>query len=143
LSLDLRGSPNFGVEVDAMPGGFVCSGSMKHVLGTTAVKDAVTGKQTLRKLFSKEQRALYAAHAPEGLRLNDLSILGPILVLKLKFAPEGYERRLVAELWLYPDNPMILELSTKCASGEAFQITAELKAFLTQHEIDLSGEQSR
>jgi hypothetical protein len=141
LSKKIRQSANFGVEVDAMPGGYVCSGSMKRTLGTTDVKDAVTGKQPLRKLFSKEQRSLYAAHAPHGLELNSLSILGPILVLKLKFAPEGYERKLVAELWLYPDNSMILELSTKCAPAEAFQVAAELKAFLSQRDIDLSGDQ--
>jgi hypothetical protein len=141
LSPELRKSPNFGVEVDAMPGGYVCSGSMKRTLGTTDVKDAVTGKQPLSKLFSKEQRSLYAAHAPDGLELDSLSILGPILVLKLKFAPEGYERKLVAELWLYPDNSMILELSTKCAPSEAFQVAAELKAFLSQRDIDLSGDQ--
>jgi hypothetical protein len=141
LPAELRLSPNFGVEVDAMPGGYVCSGSMKHALGTTDVKRAVAGEQALRKLFSKEQRSLYAAHAPDGLELNDLSILGPILVLKLKFAPEGYGRKLVAELWLYPDNSMILELSTKCAPSEAFQIGAETRAFLTQRDIDLSGEQ--
>jgi hypothetical protein len=141
LSPELRLSPNFGVEVDAMPGGYVCSGSMKRVLGTTDVKDAVAGKQPLRKLFSKEQRSLYAAHAPEGLALDDLSILGPILVLKLKFAPEGLARKLVAELWLYPDNSMILELSTKCAPPEAFQVVAETRSFLAQRDIDLSGEQ--
>jgi hypothetical protein len=141
LSPELRQSPNFGVEVDAMPGGYVCSGSMKRTLGTTDVKDAVTGKKPLSKLFSKEQRSLYAAHAPDGLELDSLSILGPILVLKLKFAPKGYERKLVAELWLYPDNSMILELSTKCAPSEAFQVAAELKAFLSQHDIDLSGDQ--
>ena len=39
----LRRSPNFGVEVDAMPGGYVCSGSMKRALGTTDVRDAVSG----------------------------------------------------------------------------------------------------
>ena len=141
LSPELRDSPSFGVEVDAMPGGYVCSGSMKYRLETMDVKDAVTGKQPLHKLFSKEQRALYDAHAPEGLALDDLSILGPLLVLKVKFAPEGYERKLVAELWLYPDNSMILELSTKCAPSEAFQIGAETRAFLTQRGIDLSGEQ--
>jgi hypothetical protein len=95
----------------------------------------------IKKLFSKEQRALYAAHAPEGLELGDLSILGPILVLKLKFAPEGLDRKLVAELWLYPDNSLLLELSTKCAPPEAFQVAAETRAFLAQHGIDLSGEQ--
>jgi hypothetical protein len=141
LSPKLRVSPNFGVEVDAMPGGYVCSGSMKNVLGTTNVKDAVAGEQTIRKLFSKEQRSLYAAHAPGGIELDDLSILGPIFVLKLKFAPKGYDRRLVAEQWLYPDNSMILELSTKCAPAEAFQVAAELRAFLTQRGIDLSGDQ--
>jgi hypothetical protein len=141
LSPKLRLSPNFGVEVDAMPGGYVCSGSMKRAMGTTDVKDTVAGKQSLHKLFSKEQRSLYAAHAPDGLELDSLSILGPILVLKLKFAAKGYDRKLVAELWLYPDNSMILELSTKCAPSEAFQIAAELRAFLTQHDIDVSGDQ--
>jgi hypothetical protein len=84
---------------------------------------------------------LFAAHAPDGLTLDDLSILGPITVLKLKFAPEGYDRRLVAELWLYPDNSMILELSTKCAPSETFQVAAETRAFLTQNDVNLTGEQ--
>jgi len=141
LPKKLRLSPNFGVEVDAMPGGFVCSGSMKQTLGTTDVKDVLAGERAVRKLFSKEQRALYDAHAPEGLRLEDLAILGPILVLKLKFAPVGFNRRLVAELWLYPDNSMILELSTKCRPAEAFQAAAETTAFLTERGIDLTSEQ--
>jgi hypothetical protein len=138
---ELRLSPNFGVEVDAMPGGYVCSGSMKRSLGTKDVREVVSGAKPLRKLFSKEQRSLYAAHAPDGLALDDLSILGPIFVLKLKFSPDGYDRKLVAELWLYPDNSMILELSTKCAPSEAFQVGAETRAFLTQHDVDLSGAQ--
>ena len=138
---ELRGSPNFGVEVDWMPGGFVCSGSMKRALKTPVVRDAVFGNTPVRKLYSKEQRALYAAHAPDGLGLDDLSILGPITVLKLKFAPEGYPRRLVAELWFYPDNSMILELSTKCAPSETFDVAVETRAFLSQRGVDLTGEQ--
>ena len=47
----------------------------------------------------------------------------------------------MAELWLYPDNSMILELSTKCLPSEAFQVAAETRAFLGEHGIDLSGEQ--
>jgi hypothetical protein len=141
LPAELRNSPNFGVEVDAMPGGYVCSGSMKRSLGTTDVRDAVSGKKPLRKLFSKEQRALYAAHAPAGLTIDDLSILGPIFVLKLKFVPADFNRKLVAELWLYPDNSMILELSTKCAPTETFDVAAETRAFLSQAGVDLAGEQ--
>jgi hypothetical protein len=142
LPADVRHSEHFGVEVDAMPGGaYVCSGSMKRAMGKTDVKDAVAGRLPIKKLFSKEQRALYSSHAPEGLQLDDLSILGPILVLKLKFAPKGLDRKLVAELWLYPDNSLLLELSTKCAPSEAFQVAAGTRTFLTQHGIDLSGEQ--
>lgn len=137
----LRRSPNFGVEVDAMPGGFVCSGSMKNALGSMDVWDATAGEKPLRKLFSKEQRSLYEAHAPDGIELDALSILGPVFVLKLKFAPKGYNRKLVAELWLYPDNSMILELSTKCPPSETFQVVAETRSFLGRHGIELGGEQ--
>jgi hypothetical protein len=138
---ELRTSPSFGVEVDALPGGFVCSGTLKRALGAKDVRRAVLGERPVRKLFSKEQRALYAEHAPEGVAIDDLSILGPVFVLKLRFSPADYARKLVAELWLYPDNSMILELSTKCLPSEAFQVAAETKAFLAEHGIDLSGEQ--
>jgi hypothetical protein len=141
LPSELRGSPSFAVELDAMPDGFVCSGSMKHSLGAIDVRDVVAGTKPLSKLFSKEQRALYTAQAPEGIALDDLSTLGPIFVLKLKFSPEGYERKAVAELWLYPDGSMILELSTKCLPSEAFQVAAETKGLLLRHGVDLKGEQ--
>jgi hypothetical protein len=68
-------------------------------------------------------------------------VLGPILVLKLKFTPEELQRRMVAELWLYPDNSRILELSTKCAPAEGFQVATETRVFLTEQGVDLSGEQ--
>jgi hypothetical protein len=141
LPADLRRSPSFGVEVDAMPGGFVCSGSMKHALKPSAVKSFVSGKNGVRKLFSKEQRAFFADHAPDGVALDDLSMLGPIFVLKLKYAPKGYARKMVAELWLYPDNSRILELSTKCLPAEAFEVAAETRAFLAERGVDLGGQQ--
>ena len=72
-----------------MPGGYVCSGSMKHTLDPTNVKDSVAGKVPVHKLFSKEQRSVYAEQAPEGLGLDNLAILGPILVLKVKFTPRA------------------------------------------------------
>ena len=141
LSKAIRRSPSFGVEVDASPGGFVCSGSMKGTPATGNVQKAVTGGRPLRKLFSKEQRALFAAHAPDGIALDDLSILGPLFVLKLKYSPQDYDRRLVAEMWIYPDGSRILELSTKCEPAEAFQVAAETRAFLASKGVDLDSEQ--
>ena len=136
-----RKSPNLVVEVDAMPGGFVCSGSMKGALGRTDMKQVADGKRKISKLFSKEQRAFYEANAPDGLSLDDLSILGPILVLKLNFSPGGYKRKLVAELWLYPDYSAILELSTKCAPPQTEVVAATTRKFLEKRGVDLTGEQ--
>jgi hypothetical protein len=129
------------VEVDAMPGGHVCSGSLKRAVGNVEVREVVHGDRPLGSLFSEPQREFLAEHAPDGPELEELSVLGPILVLKLKFEPEGFERQLVAELWMYPDNSRVLELSTKCEPGEAFQAAAEARAFLSGRGVDLSGEQ--
>ena len=142
LPAEVRRSPSFGVEVDAMPGGFVCSGSMKGSLGVGAVRPVVVGgDQPIRKLFSKEQRDFFATHAPAGVSLDELSILGPIFVLKLKYQPPDHTRKLVAELWLYPDDRKILELSTKCLPGEGFQVAAETRAYLAARGVELGAEQ--
>src|SRR5436190_16378683 len=79
---EFRDSPNMVVEVDAMPGGYVCSASLKRTLGTTEVREAAKRERKVRKLFSKEQRAFFAEHAPEGIEFEHLAILGPINVLK-------------------------------------------------------------
>jgi hypothetical protein len=105
------------------------------------VQAAAQGERKLRKLFSKEQRAFFAEHAPEGIELDDLQILGPIFVLKLKFSPGGLDRRMVAEMWLYPDNTRILELSTKCAPEQALDTAARAKRFLLDQGVEVTGEQ--
>ena len=50
-------------------------------------------------------------------------------------------RRLVVELWLYPDGSRILELSTKCLPSEGFQVAVDLRGYLDQRDVDLSGAQ--
>jgi len=141
LPAELRMSPSFGVELDAMPGGFVCSASMKAKLPPTAVLPAVRGESSLRKLFTKEQRAFYKQHAPDGLAIDDLSVLGPIFVLKVKVAPTGFGRELVGEMWLYPDGSRVLELSTKCEPAEAVRVATETRVFLDKLGLDLAGDQ--
>jgi len=141
LPSELRASPMFGVEVDGMPGGFVCSASLKGKRDDAAVKAVFRGEASIRKLLTKEQRAFYADHAPDGLDLDALSRLGPINVVKLKFTPKGFDRRMVAELWNYPDGSRLLELSTKCLPTETFLVSAEARAFLASAGIDLSAEQ--
>jgi hypothetical protein len=137
----LRRSHDVEVEVDAMPGGFVCSGSMKARRDDAELKDVLGGRRPLRTLFTKQQRAFFSAHAPDGVQLDDLAVLGPINILKVKFTPEEHDRRFVAELWTYHDGSRILELSTKCEPTEAFEVAAETRAFLARRGIDVAGEQ--
>lgn len=82
LARQLSGQ-SFGVEVDALPRGFVCSGPFKGKQGTGVVKPVITAGGRLSELFNRHQRGFYAEHAPERVGLDDLSILGPVLVLKL------------------------------------------------------------
>lgn len=141
LDTELRRTDGFGVEVDAMPGGFVCSARLKAAVPDALLHKVFRGEKPIRKLFTKAQRALFDARAPGGAGLDDLVVLGPLNILKLKFAPAGYERRMVAELWFYPDGSQILELSTTCAPGDAFAVAAGTKAFLASRGVDLGAPQ--
>ena len=141
LPAKLRMSPGFGVEVDAMPGGFTCSASMKGLADNEEVREVAGRTRPIRKVFSKAQRAFFDGYAPDGVSMDDLLVLGPINVFKLKFTPAGWSRRLVAELWNYPDGSRILELSTKCDPASAFDVAVESRVLLSDLGIDLSGAQ--
>jgi hypothetical protein len=137
----LRRSPNLSVEVDAMPNGYVCSAALKSRVDSADIHRTVLGKSSKRKLFSKEQRVFFDAYAPADLALDNLAVLGPIFVLKQTFAPKKLGRRMVAELWLYPDGSRILELSTKCIASEALQAAGEARAYLGAKGVELDGKQ--
>jgi hypothetical protein len=136
----VRHSPNMKVEVDAMPGGYVCSASMRGKARNDEIHAAVHGQRPLRKLFSKEQRAFYAAHAPDGPALDELHVLGPIFVLKEVVVPPNYGRKVTAEIWLLPDGTRIAELSTKCAPADAFEVGTATRAHLERTGLDLEAE---
>jgi hypothetical protein len=137
----LRASPSFKTEIDVLPGGWVCSGSLRAEHKGSRVREALRGERPLKEVWTKEQRSFFKAHAPSGVTLADLIPLGPVTVFKLKWTPTAYDRRLTAELWFYPDGSRILELSTKCAPPEALQVGLGARAFLESRGLDLSGEQ--
>jgi len=141
---DLARSNAFKIEVDAMPGGFVCSASFKGVCTGQEVLDVSLGAMPLRKLFSKEQRAFYDAHAPAGITMDKLVILGPTFLLKAKHQPKAkeFDRPITVEMWLYPDGMRVMEISTKGNPKEAFQVVADFKAYLARNGIALGADQS-
>jgi len=144
IDVDLRRSSAFKIEVDAMPGGYVCSASFKGVCTGAEVLDVTAGSMPLRKLFSKEQRSFYDAHAPTGLTMDKLVLLGPTFLLKAKHQPKAkeFDRSITVELWLYPDGSRVMEVSTKCLPKEAFQVVADFKAYLADHGVALGADQS-
>jgi hypothetical protein len=141
LPAHVRSDPEMVVEVDAMPGGYMCSASLKGE-DRSGTRDVAAGRESIRRLFTKGQRAFYAEHAPDGVGLDDLGVLGPVTVFKLKFEPAELARRVVAELWFYPDGSQVVELSTKCAPAEALEVAIEARAFLVSKGVDLGGEQT-
>jgi hypothetical protein len=58
VSKDVRRLSGFGVEVDAIPGGFVCSGRLKCDADSDETRKVLLVERPLRKLYTKEQRAL-------------------------------------------------------------------------------------
>ena len=140
LSSKLRKMDTFKVEVDAMPGGHVCSGSLSSIMKPTAVRSVHLGDRSISKLFSPEQIAYYKEHAPAGIDLDDLTLLGPIIVFKLKSIPAGFNQKLTTEMWMYPDNTRVLELSTKTIPGNGFQLAMELRNLLYERGIHGSEE---
>jgi hypothetical protein len=147
LPADLRRSAAFNVEVDVLPGGYVCSASYKGRTTGQEVRDAVRGGAPLRKLYSKEQRVFYRDHAPEGISLDSLVPLGPTFILKTKFMVDStydvqrWDHLMAVEMWFYPDGSRILELSTRCRPTDAFQVAAEARAYLAGHGVVIAGEQ--
>jgi hypothetical protein len=141
LREELRQSDRFKVEVDAMPGGYVCSASFKGAADNDVIWEVGFGRKPIHRLFSREQREFYEEHAPEGLGLDDLTVLGPIPTMRLKNRPDAFGRKLVTELWLYPDGSQIIELSTKAEPSDAFQAAVETRAYLSSIDVDLDAEQ--
>ena len=77
LPADLRADPSFVVEVDALPGGYMCSASFKGKTTGADIWGVIKDGRPLRKLLSKPQRQFFRQHAPEGIDLDGLSVLGP------------------------------------------------------------------
>jgi hypothetical protein len=139
IDRELRRSASF--KTDVVPGGFVCSGSFKGRCTAQEAKDAVGGKMPLDSLFSKEQRAFYRKHAPQGIALRSLETYGPTFVLKARKWIKQLDRRLVVEMWLFPDGSRNLEISMKCEPSEAFHVAQEAKEFFKSVGIGLSADQ--
>jgi hypothetical protein len=141
LPPEVRESKNLKVEMDVTRGSYVVSASLKGSRGAGAVREAVTGGRPLEKLFTKEQRAFFADHAPAGVGWEDLVPLGPVLVVVLKWVPEGLTNKTTIEQWHYPGQVPLVELSTKATPQNVLQVYADTTTFVAGHGLSAAGEQ--
>ena len=134
---ELRSSNSFKIELDVMPGGYVCSASFKGVSTSAEVLGAVEGRKPIASIFSKGQRAFFKAHAPAGFEVGKMVPMGPVFILRHKYDHKDFRQPITVELWLYPDGSRIFEVSTKGLPSEAFQVAAEFRAFVAKCGIPL------
>jgi hypothetical protein len=98
-----------------------------------AIEGAVSGRQSVKKIFSVNQEDLVEAKTKPRVNWNKLEALGPVKVMKWEFEAQGLD--LVAERWDFGDHTPTLEVSTKVAEPHAAETTSKLVAFL--HEKGL------
>ncbi|WP_344659256.1 adenylate cyclase [Catenulispora subtropica] len=139
----MRRCADFTVEVDVTPDSFICSGALKRRLGRNAVERAVSGKESLRSLFSEQQLALLHGRvdgrAAKTVAVDGLEALGPVEVHRTRPRPDGPGRGLELQEWTYPDGSRLLEVSTRCTAEHLLQTAAHARSFLDRHDIALSG----
>lgn len=140
LPKPLRRCKDFAMEVDSLPGAYVCSGARKNQLSTGAVERAMRGRRSLRSLFTSAQLDLLDDYAG-GFTIGDLTPIGPIRVRRRKIVPHGLKRPLLVEQWTLPTGHRILELSTKCAAADAVRVAARTAEVLHRLGVDLTCPQ--
>jgi hypothetical protein len=141
LPAEIRTSPNLKVEMDVTSTGHVVSASLKGVRPAGTMVGVLNGKSSLGKFFTKEQRSFLVDRWPEGLGWDDLVPLGPAYVILIKAIPEGYSRKLVMEMWHFPGELPLVELSTKGTPAEVFVVRNEIVEFLSSRGLQATGEQ--
>lgn len=128
------------IEIDAVPGGYRWAAATRSAVDDADARAAIAGRYPVGRLFTKRQRALFAASTSDS---DSLALLGSITVLRMRFAPTGLSRWCLAELRTYPNGSRVLELTTKCDLASIFDVAAETRALLDTHGIDDLAEPLR
>jgi hypothetical protein len=139
LPQNVRTSKNLKIEMDVSRGTYVVSASLKGTRSAGAVAKTMAGERSLERLFTKEQRDLFADRTP-GVGWDELMPLGPIFIVLLKWAPPGF-RRTTIEQWHYPGEVPLVEISTKATPKNAVKVAAESMRFLRDHGLSAAGTQ--
>ncbi len=143
LPADVLASPDLKIEMDVTPRSYVISSSLRALRPAGAVWKMYEGAKKLEKLFTKEQRAFFADHAPDGIGWSDLVRLGPVAVVLLKARPEGFPGKLTFEMWHYPGELPLVELSTKTTRQGLLDVVPAARGFFAEHGLKPSAKSAQ
>jgi hypothetical protein len=139
----------FKVEGDWVGDKLIRSASFTVEQEEGQIERIAAGKESIDKLFSKDQERFLEAAINTRLDFNTLKALGPIEVYKWKQKFPKLDEELCLEYWLLA-NPKdvlqekqeILELSIKVESDRAQTMWEQFNQFLEQHSINPVGKQA-
>ena len=140
IDQELRRSASFKTEIDVVPGGFVCSGCSRDAARRRRRRTRSAARCRWTRCLEGAAGVLQQAR-PEGRRTSAARDLRPTFVLKARKWIKRLDRRLVVEMWLFPDGSRNLEITVKSEPSEAFQVAQEAKEFFKDIGIGLSADQ--
>ncbi|HSK96934.1 MAG TPA: hypothetical protein VK891_09990 [Euzebyales bacterium] len=135
LSRAVRGSKNLTLELDVTLGAYTVSAALAGRRPAGAVRAAVSGARRLERLFTREQRAFFAEHAPAGVDWNGLVPLGPVVVVLLQPLRCGSARPSSVEQWYHPCEIPRVEVSTTVTPRNAHRVFTDELRFLRRHGV--------
>lgn len=130
------------IELDVVGGTQVRSAKLDGEPDRGEIEEVAAKQRPVASLFSGKQEQLIADHAPDGISLHELEVLGPVDARKWDLDnPEGFPYTLSVEEWSLPDATRFIELSFKVSADEANDAQMAFRAFLTGLELDVAGDQ--
>ena len=136
-----NGASDLVVEVDVLPGSYLRSTALKQAVDPVRVRSVVAGVCPPLTLLSPDQRAILEAVAGD-VAPDELTVLGPVTVVKLPAPQLCLGGKTTVEVWHYPDGSRIVEVSAKCSPSQAVHDAAEVTRALAEGHVTLSAEQA-
>ncbi len=138
----------FKVEGDWVGDKIIRSASFSAEREDGLIERVEAGKESIDKLFTKEQEQFLKAATNSDINLDSLKVLGPAEVHKWKQRSEKINEEICLEYWqlanphdVLQEKKEILEVSVKVDCDRAQAVWEHFNTFLEQHGIDPGGKQ--
>ena len=141
LSPEWKRLKGFKLEADWVGSRAVFSASLTYPQKRDEIKAVAAGKRSIDKLFSRDQERFFREIYDDPIDFADLSVLGPIRVLRWELKQEGFADEITVEEWRLPNGDDLVEVSTKTPPDKAAQTRKVFDKHLRDLGLDPHGAQ--